>query len=58
MKNNFLNSLLAAVLAVLAANHADAADINLLNVSYDPTREFYKEYNPVFAKILESENRR
>ena len=50
MKNNFLNSLLAAVLAVLAANHADAADINLLNVSYDPTREFYKEYNPVFAK--------
>jgi sulfate/thiosulfate-binding protein len=50
MKNNFFNILLAAVLAVLAASHADAADINLLNVSYDPTREFYKEYNPVFAK--------
>jgi sulfate transport system substrate-binding protein len=27
-----------------------AADINLLNVSYDPTREFYKVYNAAFAK--------
>ncbi len=27
-----------------------AKDINLLNVSYDPTRELYQEYNPAFAK--------
>lgn len=27
-----------------------AADITLLNVSYDPTREFYKEYNKAFAR--------
>ena len=27
-----------------------AADINLLNVSYDPTRELYQEYNEAFAK--------
>jgi sulfate/thiosulfate-binding protein len=26
------------------------ADKTLLNVSYDPTREFYKEYNELFAK--------
>jgi len=26
-----------------------AADINLLNVSYDPTRELYQEYNRAFA---------
>lgn len=26
------------------------ADSTLLNVSYDVTREFYKEYNPAFAK--------
>jgi len=26
-----------------------AANINLLNVSYDPTREFYQEYNQAFA---------
>lgn len=27
-----------------------AEDITLLNVSYDPTREFYDEYNAMFAK--------
>lgn len=27
-----------------------AKEINLLNVSYDPTRELYKEYNAAFAK--------
>lgn len=29
---------------------ASAADITLLNVSYDPTREFYQDYNAAFAK--------
>lgn len=29
---------------------AHAADVSLLNVSYDPTREFYQEYNQAFAK--------
>lgn len=38
------SSLLAFTLAPLA--HA----AELLNVSYDPTRELYKEYNPEFAK--------
>ncbi len=28
----------------------NAADINLLNVSYDPTRELYQDYNQAFAK--------
>jgi sulfate transport system substrate-binding protein len=27
-----------------------AADVNLLNVSYDPTRELYQDYNAAFAK--------
>lgn len=27
-----------------------AQDVTLLNVSYDPTREFYREYNQLFAK--------
>ncbi len=26
------------------------ADVSLLNVSYDPTRELYQEFNPAFAK--------
>jgi ABC-type sulfate transport system substrate-binding protein len=29
---------------------AHAADISLLNVSYDPTRELYADYNKAFAK--------
>ena len=41
--------LLAALLAGMAAASAPAADTKpLLNVSYDVTREFYKEYNPLF----------
>ena len=28
---------------------AQAADVSLLNVSYDPTRELYEEYNKAFA---------
>lgn len=36
---------------VLASSIGSAwADIELLNVSYDPTRELYKAYNEVFAK--------
>ncbi|MGC8020803.1 sulfate transporter subunit, partial [Salmonella enterica] len=33
-----------------AASLAHAADISLLNVSYDPTRELYADYNKAFAK--------
>jgi sulfate transport system substrate-binding protein len=34
----------------LSAGSALAKDVTLLNVSYDPTREFYVEYNAAFAK--------
>jgi sulfate transport system substrate-binding protein len=33
-----------------AANGATPTEIELLNVSYDPTREFYEEFNAAFAK--------
>lgn len=42
------SSLLAAVFTV-AAGAASAADITLLNASYDPTRELYKAINSAFA---------
>src|SRR5476649_372148 len=29
---------------------ADAAKVTILNVSYDPTRELYNDYNTTFAK--------
>jgi sulfate/thiosulfate transport system substrate-binding protein len=48
--NNIFTIFVAAVLAVSAASNVQAADVKLLNVSNDPTREFFKEYNPVFAK--------
>ncbi len=45
-------SLVVAAAALVAATSlsAVAADINLLNVSYDPTRELYTDYNSAFAK--------
>jgi len=41
---------LAALLAVALVAPAAARDVQLLNVSYDPTRELYKDYNAAFAK--------
>jgi sulfate transport system substrate-binding protein len=38
------------LLAVALAVSAGAGEIKLLNVSYDPTRELYSEYNAAFAK--------
>ncbi len=35
---------------VLLAQAASAADITLLNVSYDPTRELYQDFNAAFAR--------
>ncbi|MDG2524792.1 sulfate ABC transporter substrate-binding protein [Stenotrophomonas sp. HITSZ_GD] len=42
--------LLAALLTVALVGPATARDVQLLNVSYDPTRELYKDYNAAFAK--------
>jgi sulfate transport system substrate-binding protein len=39
----------AALLVSLAATAASRAETTLLNVSYDPTREFYVAYNASFA---------
>jgi sulfate/thiosulfate-binding protein len=38
-----------AILLAWTASIASAKDIALLNVSYDPTRELYEDYNQVFA---------
>ncbi|WP_116604474.1 sulfate ABC transporter substrate-binding protein [Rhodoferax ferrireducens] len=50
-----------AVFAVSAAGlsaHAQApAPVTLLNVSYDPTREFYKDFNAAFAKDWLAKNK-
>src|ERR1700738_2949756 len=36
--------------ALFGASLAQAAEVTLLNVSYDPTRELYVDYNAAFAK--------
>jgi sulfate transport system substrate-binding protein len=46
----FLKILLASSLALSAS----AKEIKLLNVSYDPTRELYTEYNAAFAKYWQA----
>ncbi len=51
MKTKHLVWKLAAALVVLSSlSVAGAKEIKLLNVSYDPTRELYTEYNAAFAK--------
>ncbi len=48
-----LKSLIAAA-ALSVPLFAHAASYELLNVSYDPTRELYKDYNEAFAKYYKA----
>ncbi len=48
--NNRVKSVLALLVLGFSAYTAQAAEVKLLNVSYDPTRELYKDYNTLFAK--------
>jgi sulfate/thiosulfate-binding protein len=44
-------------LAIAAATGvAHAAEVSLLNVSYDPTRELYQDYNAAFAKYWKAQS--
>ena len=47
---NFKSSVVSALIALTATFAVHAADITLLNVSYDPTRELYQDFNAAFAK--------
>jgi sulfate transport system substrate-binding protein len=49
MKTHLDIILTAILLASASITGAYAAEVNLLNVSYDPTRELYKEYNEAFS---------
>src|SRR5690348_7811540 len=54
MKKNALTTLALAVAAVTTL--AAVKPATLLNVSYDPTRELYVEYNAAFAKCWEGKS--
>ena len=47
-KSKLIQALFGATLFFLSADAF--ADRTILNVSYDPTRELYKEYNPLFIR--------
>lgn len=48
LRNFFATAFTVLGLALPASTHAEPLEI--LNVSYDPTREFYEEYNELFAR--------
>ncbi|HQQ74269.1 MAG TPA: sulfate ABC transporter substrate-binding protein [Pseudomonadales bacterium] len=48
-----VKKLAAALALAVTAVGVSAKDLTLLNVSYDPTRELYEEYNKAFAKHWE-----
>jgi len=54
-RRHFINFSIQTAMAVALASpalfsHAQQPPVTLLNVSYDPTRELYVEYNAAFAK--------
>ena len=54
--NRYFGANLAGLVLGLAATliNVSAKEIRLLNVSYDPTREFYQEFNVAFAKYWQA----
>ena len=55
MEIEMVRPVLAAAIGLLFAGSAYAADVSLLNVSYDPTRELYADFNKAFAAAYQKE---
>jgi sulfate/thiosulfate transport system substrate-binding protein len=55
MEMDMIRRIVLIAAGLLWASWAFAADINLLNVSYDPTRELYVEFNKAFAAAYQKE---
>ncbi len=55
MRRPIQTSLLSGLLALAAWSAASADQVSLLNVSYDPTREFYRDVNAAFAAQWKAE---
>src|SRR3954467_4464621 len=54
LSRNLVAGLIVGTIALGAGSWA-RADTTLLNVSYDPTRELYKDFNAAFAKHWKAE---
>ena len=46
-----MKKIILTLTALLFTTTLAAKEVELLNVSYDPTRELYEEYNAQFAKF-------
>jgi sulfate/thiosulfate transport system substrate-binding protein len=55
MEIKMVRRILPVIAGLLFATSAYAADITLLNVSYDPTRELYVDFNKSFAAAYQKE---
>jgi sulfate transport system substrate-binding protein len=55
MEKNMIRRFVLVAAGLLWASSAFAADVNLLNVSYDPTRELYVEFNKAFSSAYQKE---
>jgi sulfate transport system substrate-binding protein len=55
MEIEMIRRVLPLVAGLLWAGSALAADVSLLNVSYDPTRELYADFNKAFAAAYSKE---
>lgn len=58
MRRRIQQSIILLGVALAAALPLSAAGTTLLNASYDPTREFYRDYNALFAKHWQKEQGR
>ncbi|MBL8458768.1 MAG: sulfate ABC transporter substrate-binding protein [Zoogloea sp.] len=56
MKSRFARRSVLSLALVLGLSSLAHADVTLLNVSYDPTRELYQDYNAAFAKYWKARN--
>jgi len=55
MEIEMVHRILLVVAGLLCAGSAIAADVTLLNASYDPTRELYVDFNKAFAAAYQKE---
>src|ERR1700758_2620412 len=55
MEMDMIRRIVPVAAGLLWASSVFAADVNLLNVSYDPTRELYVEFNKAFATAYQKE---
>ena len=56
MKSSLTRRSLLSLALVLGLSSLAHADVTLLNVSYDPTRELHQDYNAAFAKYWKAKN--